>query len=414
MHRRFLRLANPSERLAQLKVDRLELGRAGPLLPGQRECPPERDHGLVGPLQGELAAPEVVDEQAARLAAGRRLEQGQRFLRAHRVEQGETQLIARQGVLRGELQLLAELGLRATEPVRTRLRVRQGHHAQVVVRSPHAGILLERRAQLHACALVLAGVAVRAADQDVRLWDRPGLDDLGEQSGGGVRPLEPEVFARQQEHDLRVVGPRRHRLVQPLRRPIGLPGGQERSREKPPGLHVARVLSGERRQDLHGRRGLAHLEVPPGQGSQPLPAPAREGVRLAVRVARLRQAFFDPLQRPHQEPALEQGLAVVALGGRELALLQARLRHGDRPLEGKSGILSHLGGSRGGEQATEHEGGGSAAKARHITFSRHDQDHSISAPAGGAARDRAAQGAMVKETLSSALLEPWVTPTSNR
>ena len=235
------------------------------------------------------------------------------------------------------------------------------------MRAPHAGILLERRAQLRARALVLAGVAVRAADEDVRLRDRPGLHDLREQSGGGVRPLEPQVLARQQEHDLRVVGPRRHRLVQRLRRAIGLPGGQERPREKAPGLHVARVLPGERRQDLHGRRGLAHLEVPAGQGLQPLPAPGREGARLAVRVPRLRQAFFEPLQRPHQEPALEQGLAVVALGGRELALLQARFRHGDRPLERKGRILALLGNGPGDEEAAQREAGDSTANARNVT-----------------------------------------------
>ena len=352
-------------------MDRLERRRAGALLPGQLECPPERGHGLVGPLQGELAAPEVVDEQAARLAPDGGLEQREGFRRAHRVEEGETQLVARQGVLRGELQLLAKLGFGLPEAVGPRLRVRQGHHAQVVVRAPHAGILLERRAQLRARAVVLAGVAVRAADEDVGLRDRPGLHDLGEQSGGGVRPLEPQVFAGQQEHDLRVGGPRRHRLVQRLHRPIGLPGGQERPREKPPGLHVARVLRGERRQDLHGRRRLAHLEVPAGEGLQPLPTPGREGARLAIRVPRLRQAFLEPLQRPHQEPALEQGLAVVALGSRVLALLQARLRHGDGLLERRSGIRPHLGHGSGDKEATEQEGRYAAANARQVTWSRH-------------------------------------------
>ena len=129
----------------------------------------------------------MVDEQAAGLAPDGRLEQGQGFRRAHRVEQGETQLVVRQGVLRRELQLLAELGFGLPEPVGPRLRVRQGHHAQVVVRAPHAGILLERRAQLRARALVLAGVAVRAADEDVGLRDRPGLHDLA-RTGGRRRP----------------------------------------------------------------------------------------------------------------------------------------------------------------------------------------------------------------------------------
>ena len=371
LRRRLLRLTEPAERLAQLVVDRLELRICGLLPHGELECSPERGHGLGGLLEGQLAAAEMVDERAAGLDPDGRFEQGEGLRRTDRVEQGEAQLVVRQGILGRELQLLAELRLGLRQLASAPLRVRQGHHPQVVVRSAHAGVLLEGLFQLRARSLVLAGVAVGTADEHTGLRDRAGLHDLGEQAVGGVDPLEPQVLARQQEHHLRVVGPRRRRLVQPLRRLIGLPGCEERPREQAPGLHVARVPSGERRQDRNGRGRLARLQEPAGQGLHPVAAPGRERERLAVRVPRLGQAVIEPLERPHQEPALEQGLAVVGFGSRELPLLQARLGRRDRPLESESGILPHLGGGPRHEEEAQREAGGSTANARTVRQFRH-------------------------------------------
>ena len=372
----------------------------------------------------------MVDEQAAGLDPDRRFQQGKGLRRTDGIEQGEAQLVVRQWILGRELQLRAELRLGQRQVAFGPLRVRQGHHPQVVVGAAHARVLREGLLQLRARSLVLAGIAVGAADEDVGLRDRPGLHDLRKEAIGGIHPLEPEVLGRQQERHLRVVGRRRRRLVEPPRRLIGLAGRAVSPREQSPGLHVVRVLRGQRRQDLHGRGRLARLEEPARQGPRPFPAPGREAERLAVRVARLEQAVVEPLECPHQEPALEQGLAVLGFGSRELPLLQARLGRGDRPLEGGSGILPTTGRGPRREEEAQREASGPTANARNVDQHRHGRSHSSSAARERRARDarrplrhegphvaarlRLAQGTMAKDTLSSARLAPWVTATLNR
>ena len=97
---------------------------------------------------------------------------------------------------------------------------------------------------------------------------------------------------------------------------------------------------------------------------------------------------------------------------------------------GRSGIRPHLGHGPGDEEATEQQGRDSAANARQITWFRHktlilfrrtapEQRRREAGPATTRAPAMRpvpgrTQGAMVKETLSSALLEPWVTATSKR
>ena len=86
----------------------------------------------------------------------------------------------------------------------------------------HAGVHREGRSQLDPRPLVLAEIAVGAADEDVGLGDRPGLHDLREEALGQIDLLLPEVAQREREGQLDVVGRARVRLLQLLHRLAGL------------------------------------------------------------------------------------------------------------------------------------------------------------------------------------------------
>ena len=164
---------------------------ANRLVYGERHPPDEvlRTWGsrLSRSIQSELAAAQVPEVERARLSANGLFERGQRLRSALRFEQREAELIVREGIERRELQLRLELRDGAVEPVRSGHGVREQDPAQVVVRAANAGVLLQSLIQRGARALVLARVAVDAADEDVRLRDRPRLDDPGEEPLGQGR-----------------------------------------------------------------------------------------------------------------------------------------------------------------------------------------------------------------------------------
>src|SRR5207245_11175537 len=107
---------------------------------------------------------------------------------------------------------------------------------------------------------------------------------------------QPEVFGGQQERHLRVVGGTCARRVELLQRLRGLARGGEGLGEQAASLRVGAV--GERRC-------------------------------LRERFSRARELPLEPLERRHPPPTLEQGLAVMAFGGLEVALLQALFGGGD-------------------------------------------------------------------------------------
>ena len=191
----------------------------------------------------------------------------------------------------------------------------QLHHAQVVVRAAHARVLVQRRAQLGARALVLAGVAVGAADEDVGLRDRPGATTRANSRSAASSPLQPEVLGGDQERQLRVVGRGRGLASSSFSAAGSSCPAAASARASSGGSPVRGDLSREPRQ-VSAASGLAHLEL---RGARARSA----GGRSTRKRAALRSASFasgsrrsSSLQRRHQQPTLEQGLAVVALGGR--------------------------------------------------------------------------------------------------
>jgi hypothetical protein len=101
--------------------------------------------------------------------------------------------------------------------------------AEVVVGPAHARILGQRGQQLGAGPAVDAEIAVRAADEDVRLGDRTLLDDAREERGGGVGVAQGQRLAGQREGQLQVAGLHLRRGLQLARRAakglagVGLP-----------------------------------------------------------------------------------------------------------------------------------------------------------------------------------------------
>src|SRR5205823_13206179 len=110
----------------------------------------------------------------------------------------------------------------------------------------------ERRLELRARTVVLARVAVRAADEDVGLRYRPGFHDAREEPLGGVDFLQPEVLGGEHERRLRVKGRVRTRRVQLLHRLLDLPPGRQGLREETARLRVTGLLPRQSPQDLDG------------------------------------------------------------------------------------------------------------------------------------------------------------------
>ena len=158
--------------------------------------------------------------------------------------------------------------------------------------------------------------------------------DLVEEARGLVDPLRPQVPGGQGERQLGVAGRQRSRRLELPHRLVGLPAGRERLREQPAGLDVTGLQAREAPQDLHGRGGLSQLKVRECQGLEREPVLDRRGRGAPESVAGLGRPALDPRERAHQQPALAKGVAVVALGGLELALPQAGLRRRHRPLDG--------------------------------------------------------------------------------
>ena len=224
----------------------------------------------------------------------------------------------------------------SSSPARPLLRHR--HVAEVVVRAAHAGVLLQRRPQLGPRALVLAEVPVGAADEDAGLRDRAVEGDLREEARGLVDPLRSQVPGGQGERELRVAGRQRSRVLQDAQRLFGMTAGGERLREEPAGLDVTGARACETSQDLHGRGGLSQLEVRQGEGLEREAVLERRGRGAPESLPGLERPALHPRERAHQQPALEESFAVVALGGLELALPQAGLRRRHRPLDGRGRI----------------------------------------------------------------------------
>ena len=331
MLRRLLGRAQLAEREAELVVDPAHLRLAARVLVGQLQRAPRRGRRFRRPAEGEQAPPQVEEVERALLAAHRGLEGGQRFRGALGVEEGEAELIVGRRVVGRQLQLLAEFLDGLLEPAGAGPRIRQRHHAEVVVRPPHARVLVQGGAQRGARAIVLAGVAPGAADEHAGLRDRPGREHPREQPLGVVRLLHPQEVGRHQELQLRVVGRQRARLGQADQRRLEPLVRGQRAGEQPPRLGVPRVLRRQPLEDLRRPRGLAHLEEAVGQRALPLPMLDREQRGLVDGLLRLGEPPLEPLQRRHEQPAFEEGLAVLRLGGLQLAFLQAALRRPPSP-----------------------------------------------------------------------------------
>jgi hypothetical protein len=75
--------------------------------------------------------------------------------------------------------------------------------------------------------------------------------------------------------------------------------------------------------------------------------------RLAEGVQSLGEMAFEAIQSAQDQPALEEGRSVAALGGLRLAFLKARLGPGDRAVEGSRGFDWSCVGGRGQEKSAE-------------------------------------------------------------
>ena len=147
------------------------------------------------------------------------------------------------------------------------------------MRAAHARVLVQGGAQRGARAIVLAGVAPGAADENAGLRDRPGREHPREQPLGFVRLLQPQEVGGHQERELGVVGRQRAGFGQATRRRLVLPVRRQRAGEQPPRLSVTRVPCRESLEDLRRTRGLAHLEEAVGQRVLPRPILDREQTR---------------------------------------------------------------------------------------------------------------------------------------
>ena len=148
--------------------------------------------------------------------------------------------------------------------------------------------------------------------------------DLREEARGVVDPLRAQVPGGQGERQLEVAGRQRARLLQLAAPPrSGCPPAASACASSRRVWTSFGSFRGEPRQDLHGRGGLSQLEVREGEGLEREAVLDRRGRGAPERLPGLRQPALDPRERAHQQPALEQGVAVVALGGLELALAQA-------------------------------------------------------------------------------------------
>src|SRR5205823_13916935 len=130
-------------------------------------------------------------------------ERGQRSVVSTRFDQRNPEAQVRRRIGRHEPQLLLELGDRLVEPEHTVLDDRD--RPKVVMRAADARILLQRDGEGAPRSIVLAGIAVRSTDQDVRLGQWPCGRYLAEETLRGIDLLQPQVPRREGVLDLRIV-----------------------------------------------------------------------------------------------------------------------------------------------------------------------------------------------------------------
>ena len=350
------------ERQAELVVDFLEIDARHPLCLRHLQGPTRRGHRFGGPIQRELAACEVLEVPGARLFTRRDLQRGQCFRRPPGVEQRQAQLVVDQRVLGGELQLLPELRDGLLQAVGAGGGFRQEHHAQVVVRAAHARVLGEGARSSVVARVVLASVAVGAADEDAGLGDGPSGHYPRVETLRRLDLLQPQVLGGDEERLLGVVGRGRASLVEPLDRGLEPSGRGERFGEHAEGLRILRGLSRDLGEDYHGQTGLPHLEVFEGQRAECLQALDSEERSVAKRLLRLRPPPIDSFERRFQEPTLEKRPAIQGLGAGQIAVLQVALGGRDGLREGGRGVRSRLGEDVRSDGARQEEAGQGAGK----------------------------------------------------
>ena len=205
-----------------------------------------------------------------------------------------------------------------------------------------ARIQLQRRLERGARPVVHARIAIRAADEDVCLRQRPGRDDLFEEALGGVDFLQPQISRRQRKGQLRIVARGAVGFLQLLDRLRRLAAGEERLREEAMRSDIFRIRSRQPRQNCDRARRLAHLKGDQRQLLERRLRVDRRRRRAQERIARLGEATFVESERSDHHPAGHQCRSVMALGDLQLALAKARLGCRDDRVETVGGIRSRL------------------------------------------------------------------------
>ena len=248
------------------------------------------------------------------------------------------------------------------------------------MRSPRARVLSEGRFQLRPRPVVLAGVAIGPADEDVGRRDRPIPQHASEQRLGVSGPFQPQVIGGDQERQLGVLAGEGSGLGQPLQRRVNAPIGRQRAGQQAAALAVARVFRHQGLQRLRGRSRIAAAKLRGGQRLQ-----ARQGLdakerRVGERLARFGHPAFGPLHGRGEEPALEQDLAIEPLGAFEVPGLETALGLGDGGFERGHGIGPAAGDGRGtGER--EAQADARAAGSPRERSPGHQDPHSMPASA---------------------------------
>ena len=204
------------------------------------------------------------------------------------------------------------------------------------MRAPDARILGEGGAELAAGAVVFPRVAVGAADEDVGLRDGPGPPRSAKRRSAASGFFSQRYSVASRKRGSGSLGRGGARLVQLVRSaPAELSGGRERPGQQAARLGVPRSLRGQRRQDL--RRPAA---ASPSAAQAPARASAsdlsaRKSEALCERLPSLRPAGRASSSVARQQPALEERLAVVALGRRRgRPACRLALRGGRSPARG--------------------------------------------------------------------------------